>query len=154
MYFWKIESLKEDIANGSFTDKELIPYVVLYVCLYAVGIEIAAYSPYEDINIWTYVLSILNVVIPIVGTIYAYQKNGGGSGNNFASKYISIGFVVVVRFLVYLIPVMIFMIIYWTIKYGDQVELPTSIVEVIAFSSWYALIYFRVGKHIGDTVRA
>ncbi len=69
MYFWKIKSLKEDIINGSFTDKELIPYVVLYAGLYAIGIEMIGYFPYEGINVWTYILSILNVLIPIAGII-------------------------------------------------------------------------------------
>ena len=154
MYFWNIESLKEDIVNGLFADKELIPYVVIYVGLYAVSIEIIGYLPYEDINVWTYVLSILNVIIPIAGTIYAYKCNGGANGTNFASKYFSIGFVVGVRFLAYLIPLMVLMIVYWVVVFSDQEELSTTILEVVLFSSWYALLYFKMANHIGDTAKA
>lgn len=103
MYYWKVESLKEDIVNGAFTDKQLIPYMVLYVGLYALSMEITGYLPYEHVNNWTYILSVLSVLIPITGTIYAYKCNGGSNGKNFASKYFSIGFVVSVRFLIYLI---------------------------------------------------
>lgn len=154
MYFWKVESLKEDMANGIFTDKELIPYIVLSAGLYAVVIEMIGYLPYEDINVWTYVLSILNVLIPIAGTIYAYKCNGGSNGTNFASKYFAIGFVVGIRFLVYLIPLMVLMTIYWVTVFGDQEELPTTIVEVVLFSFWYALLYFKMANHISDTVKA
>jgi len=154
MYFWKIESLKKDIVGGSFTDKELIPYVVLFTGLYSIGIEITGYLPYEDINIWTYVMSAMNVLIPVIGTIYAYLRNGGSIGENFASKYFSIGFVISIRFLVYLIPLVVVMIIYWEIMFGEQEELPTTFIEVILFSAWYVLLYYRMAKHIGDTAKA
>ena len=153
MYFWKIESLKQDIRVGSFTDKNLIPYVVLYAGLCAIAVEMTGYMPYEDVSVWTYVLSMLNVLIPIAGTIYAYRCNGGANGENFASKYFSIGFVIGIRFLVYLIPLMVLMITYWVIVFGDQEELPTTFAEVVVFSFWYALLYFRMAKHIGDTVK-
>lgn len=154
MYFWKIESLKQEIKSGSFTDKELIPYVALYAGLYAIGIEFAAYMPYEDVTVWTYVLSVLNVAIPVVGTIYAYTCNGGANGENFASKYFSIGFVIGIRFLAYLIPAMSVLFTYWVIVFGEQEQLPTTFVEVMLFSAWYGLLYVRMAKHIGDTTRA
>lgn len=154
MYFWKVESLKKDIVGGSFTDKELIPYVVLCAGLYALDIEVTGYLPYEDVNILTYVMSALNVLIPILGTIYAYKCNGGSNGENFASKYFSIGFVISIRFLVYSVPLIVLMIFYWEIMFGEQEELPTTFVEVILFSAWYALLYFRVAKHISETTKA
>ena len=133
----------------------IIPYVVLYAGLNALGIEVTGYLPYEDVNIWTYVMSALNVLIPVAGTIYAYKCNGGGNGEKFASKYFSIGFVVVIRFLVYLIPLMVLMIVYWVVMFGEQGELPaTTFVEVVLFSAWYALLYFRMAKHISDTAKA
>lgn len=154
MYLWKIESLKEDIKNGDFKDKELIPYVVVSAGLYAASIEIVGYLPYEDTNAWRYVLSIFNVLIPIAGTIYAYKYNGGANGMNFASKYFSIGFVVGIRFVVYLIPLMVLMITYWVVVFADQEEWPTTILEVVLFSSWYAFLYFKMANHIGDTTKA
>jgi len=153
MYFWKIESLKKDIVDGSFTDKELIPYVLIYAGLYAVGMELTGYLPYEDPNIWAYVLSTLNVLIPIVGTFYAYKCNGGGNGENFASKYFSIGFVVGIRFLVFLIPFITLLFIYWMIRFGEQEELPTTYIEVTLFSTWCALFYYKMAKHISDTAK-
>jgi hypothetical protein len=153
MYFWKVESLKKDIVDGSFTDKKLIPYVVLSVGIYALGNGVAGYLPCEDVNIWNYILSILNVMIPIVGTIYAYKCNGGGNGKNFASKYISIGFVVGIRFLVYLIPLMVLIAIYGAVVFGEKEELPTTYVEVILFSAWYSLLYYKTAKHISDTAK-
>ncbi len=154
MYFWKIESLKRDIENRSFTDKELIPYVVLFVGFYALASEFTVYLPYEGINYLTYLMSVLNVLIPILGTIYAYKCNGGGNGENFGLKYFSISFVVSIRFLVYAVPVMILVIAYWIVAYSEQDEIPTTFFEVTLYSGWHALYYYRVAKHVGDTVRA
>jgi len=152
MYFWDIESLKEDIRRGEFTDKELMPYIVLSVVLYILGTEFTAYFPYENINIWTYLLSILNILIPLGGTLYVYKKNGGAKGNNFASKYISIGLVVGFRFLVYLVLVIMLLIIYWYFSFGEQEEeMPTTFVEVALSSSWYVLLYYQIAKHTEET---
>ncbi len=158
MYFWKVESLKKNIVDGSFTDKELIPYLVISIGLYALLIEVSGYLSYEyvniDVNIWSYVMSGLNILIPVAGTIYTYKCNGGGNGENFASKYISIGFVVLIRFLVYSIPLWGLMIVYFAVMtFRSQEELPTTYVEVIVLSAWSALLYYRIAKHIGDTAK-
>jgi len=153
MYFWKIESLKQDIRADLFTDKNLIPYVVLYIGCCVAAIEMNGYLPYEDINLWTYLQSTLFILIPIAGTIYAYSCNGGANGEGFASKYFSIGFVVGIRFVVFLIPIVVLMIIYWLVMFPEQEVFPTTFLEVLVLSSWYALAYFRIAKHIGDTVK-
>ncbi|MFP4550478.1 MAG: hypothetical protein ACLFNT_06710, partial [Spirochaetales bacterium] len=67
-------------------------------------VESWGYVPYEGTDIWTYVLSFLKVIIPVAGTIYAYQRNGGRNGTGFAKKFFSIGFVIGIRFLVCGVP--------------------------------------------------
>lgn len=151
MYFWNIESLKEDIRRGEFTDKELMPYIVLTVALYAIGIEFVAYFSYEDSNIWDYLLSILNILIPVGGTLYIYKKNDGAQGSDFAFKYFAIGFVVGIRFLLYLVGVMALLVIYWPFTFGDQEEVPTTFVEVILYSLWYVLLYYKIAQHTEES---
>lgn len=154
MYFWNIKSLKQEIKSGQFSDSRVFPYVVVYAFLYALIIEAIAYLPYEDVNMWTYTLSILNIVIAIGGTFYVYRKNGGANGEDFASKYFGIGFVVGIRFLFYLVPVMVFMSVYWVYAFDEEAIISTTPIEVVLFSFWYALLYYRIGIHMNDTAKA
>lgn len=154
MYFWNINSLKNEIVDGKFSDRKVFPYVVVCAALYAAIIEFTAYLPYEDVNNWTYTLSALNILVALGGTVFVYYSNGGANGKDFASKYFGIGFVISIRFLVYLIPLMILMMVYWIYAFEDQETIPTTPIEVVIFTSWYALLYFRIGKHVNDTAKA
>ena len=163
MYFWKIESLKKDITDGSFGDKELLPYLVIYVGLSALGAALVGYLPIENINMWDYVNSILYVLVPIVGTIYVYRQNGGGNGENFASKYLAIGFVVTIRFIGFLsiisLPIgvvyMFFGVVFdlFGVVPDEEEKNRTTFFGVISSFALHLLFFFRIGKHIGDTVK-
>ena len=154
MYFWNIEALKSDIKRGEFTDREAISYIVVSLFLYSLGTELIVLFPAEAAhNVWDGVNSLLNIIIPVVGTLYAYKKNGGASGRDFANKYFSIGFVMGIRFLVYLIGVIFLLAIYWSFVVPDEVDtIPTTWVEALLFSGWYAMLYYKIGEHIGETV--
>jgi hypothetical protein len=154
MYFWNIEALKSDIKRGEFTDREAISYIVVSLFLYSLGTELIVLFPAEAVyNVWDGVNSLLNIIIPVVGTLYAYKKNGGASGRDFANKYFSIGFVMGIRFLVYLIGVIFLLVIYWSFVVPDEVDtIPTTWVEVLLFSGWYAMLYYKIGEHIGEIV--
>jgi hypothetical protein len=159
MYIWKINELKKLIVERGLSEAQVFYYVLLFVGFSVVGIELMAYFPYEDPNVWNYLQSCLNFTIPIVGTIAAYHANGGAKGKSFAAKYFSISFVVLVRFLVYLIPVMVALFVYyalssdWSSLENDE-TFQTGWVEVVPLSVWYAALYGAVVKHIRDTAKA
>lgn len=151
MYFWNIEGLKKDHIEGTFTDKNVLPYILVYVGLGAFFGELMHYITYEEVNVWSYILSGLNVLIVVAGTLYAYQSNGGSQGDNFAAKYFSISFVVAIRMMLLLIPITVILILYWAAVFGDQEDIPTTLLEVVLFAFWLSLIYFKTAKHIGET---
>jgi len=112
------------------------------MALYIFFAEAMAYVPSEEEdNFWTYTTSVIGILIPILGTIYAYKKNGGENGKNFANKYFSISFVMGIRFLAYLIPIMIILIGYWEYRFGEQELIPVTPFEVILQAIWYGLLY-------------
>ena len=151
MYFWNINMLKEDIKSGNFGDKEAIVYIVISLALYSIGLELVSLLPMiENYNLWDYVNSFLSVLVPVLGTIYAYKKNGGDEGKDFANKYFSIGFVMGIRFLVYFIGVIVLLIIYWSYVFPNNEEMPTTFVEVLLFFIWYVALYFQIAKHIEE----
>ena len=155
MYFWNIEALKQEIVEGTFTDGEVIQYIIVFVGLSVAAIEVMMYFPYDGIiNYWTYTLSVLSLLINIGGTIYAYKLNGGPNGKDFASKFFGIGFVVAVRLFVYFIPVMVIMGLYWIDEFGTDKAISTTFFEVVVFAVWNILFYLRMAKHIENTAKA
>ena len=150
MYIWNIGALKKKLASERFSDKELIPYIVLYAGLSALVIEVNQYLQIEA-NAWDYIESVGALIMAIAGTVYCYKCNGGKNGTNFASKYFSIGFVIGVRFFVYLIPI-VFLLGFYTVIVFDQEGHPTNFLDTLVFSCWNAILYLRMAKHIGDTV--
>jgi len=151
MYFWNIDALIEDIKQGNFTDKEVLPYIILTLFLYNLGFELVYRFPAEEsYNLWDTIDAILSVVIPIAGTLYAYKMNGGAAGKDFANKYFSIGFVLGVRFLVYFVVLVVVLGIYWSVAFEDE-EVQTTFIEIVVFCLWYVLYFYQLGKYISET---
>jgi hypothetical protein len=159
MYFWKINDLKKLIVERGLSEAQIFYYVLLFVGLSVAGIEFTAYFPSENPNGWTYVQSGLNLFIPVTGTVAAYHGNRGAEGTAFAAKYFSISLVMLVRFFVYLIPVMVVLFVYYGLSIDwsspeaeDTFE--TGWFEVVLISAWSAALYARIVKHIRDTANA
>jgi hypothetical protein len=159
MYFWKINSLKKHVFENGLSEAQTFYYILLFVGLSAIGIELMPYLPTENPNSWNYIESIINILIPTIGTIMAYRANGASEGKRFAGKYFSISFVMGIRFLVYLIPAVIMLGVYYGLSVdwsSPDVEqaFDTGWFEVLLFSGWYAAIYWRVVKHVRDVAMA
>ena len=153
MYFWNIDALKDEIKRGDFGDEKAIAYIVISLILYSILFELVYLFPVtEERNTWDYVESVLSIVVPMMGILYAYQKNGGAKGKDFANKYFSIGFVVGVRFMVYSTGLMIVLFFYWNYVFSEDEEIPTTFVEVALYSIWYTVFYYRIAKHVEDTI--
>ncbi|AEF55318.1 hypothetical protein [Marinomonas posidonica] len=147
MYFWNIEALKNDIRADNFSEKERFIYFVIYFVFSAIGLELVMYMPIENANLWDYVDSFLNILIVLVGTVFAYKANGSSSGNDFLGKYFSISFVVLIRFLIYLIPLLVSYIIYYEYAYSYE-EVATNYIDVIPFLVLSSLLYWNICRHI------
>ena len=143
MYFWNIEKLKEDIVAERFSEKNRFAYLLIYVVLAVIVMEAFLYIEVENLNIWDVVSSIGNIVITIVGTFFAYEANGAREGKDFLGRYLSIGFVMSIRFLALLVPIMIALIF---LNDGER----TRPLESILLLAWLVFFFVRVCKHIGD----
>ena len=150
MYFWKIDSLKEDIRNGQLPERDKFIYAFIYIILTAVGLEALSWVPIENGNSWDILNSISNVLIVTVGTFYAYQANGAAKGFDFLGRYFSISFVVTIRFLALLILMLVPVTIYYIYFFGDDEEIPSTAFDTIPYLIWYAALYWRICKYISD----
>ncbi len=147
MYFWKIEKLKDDIKVGYFTEKDRFIYALIYFMSCAIGMEVMMLMPLENGNIWDFINSFSFVLIVLLGTICAFRANGSINGRDFLGKYLSIGFVMAIRFMVYAIPLFIMLSIYYFYAF-DEEECISSYIDVIPFLAWYAALYWRICVHI------
>jgi hypothetical protein len=57
-----------------------------------------------------------------------------------------------VRFLSYLMGVVVLIVIYWSFSFGDQEEIPTTFAEVALYSLWYALLYYKIAQHTEGSI--
>jgi hypothetical protein len=140
MYFWRIGELKIKLLSASLTERETLPYFIVFLALTAV----VPLFPSETMNLWDYLGVGWTALLVVIGTIYLYRRNGGDAGIHFVQRYFAIGWVATVR---------------WT-----ALVAPLFIVSNPLFSSpekttWYDFSYFaiaelvlyeRIGHHIAD----
>ena len=148
MYFWNIEALKKDIVKDRLTEKERFVYVLIYLVLTAVGFEYLQQVDTELANIWDSIEAIADVLIVLIGTYCAYRANGGENGQDFLGRYFSIGFVVSIRFFVYLIPIVILLSIYFVLSFPDSEVIETTPLEVSVLLAWNCCLYANIVRHL------
>ena len=150
MYFWKIEKLKEDIKSDRFSEKDRFAYFIVGITLSAIGMETTTGLVEENPNIWDMLSAIGNVIIAVVGTVFAYRANGSANGKDFLGRFLSIGFVVSIRFLVFIIPLLIALAFLSITVFPEVDENMSSLIFILPFLSWYALLFWYICRHIND----
>ena len=78
----------------------------------------------------------------------AFQANGGSSGEDFLGRYFSISLVVSLRSLIALIPIFLFLTIYYALAFSVEEEITSSAYDTLPFIIWYAAVYWRIYVNI------
>ena len=94
MYFTKYHPLKEKLRDRSVSDREALPYFLIFLALTAL---VTVFPMFESFNEWDFVSGVLSVILAVGGVIYAYKCNGGKEGFDLIQKYVVLGWVVVIR---------------------------------------------------------
>lgn len=147
MHFWRIEKLKQAMAERPLSERETLPYLVVYCALSSAVISI----PQEMGNGWDVAGAAWSVLLAVLGTIHIYRQNGGGAGQHFLQRYFAIGWVVAIRWLVIGIGCL------------AAFYLPLGLfAPEVAATRWYdfaflaaleAAVYWRIGHHVRDLAR-
>ena len=144
MRFWRVEQLKSEMRAQPLSERESLPYLVVYVALFT----LASGFPNLGFNLLDAIGNLLSVVIAIVGTIFIYRQNGGTDGRFFLQRYFVIGFVVGIRCVAAIVAGM-FVLIAVLDSLGilsDETTLYDFILMVIA----EIFVYWRIACHVGD----
>ena len=115
MYFWNLGRLKQDLASRGLTAAESFRYLVVFLVLASLPV---LFDPPDHYNRWKVIAAALNLLIVLAGTRHIYSCNGGAEGRDFLQRYMSLGWVCGVRYLVMFV-------------------IPVSIVGGIVYASWF-----------------
>ncbi|MBI3731668.1 MAG: hypothetical protein HY254_25490 [Burkholderiales bacterium] len=153
MYFWKLDLLKKQLIAQGLTEAQMFSYMLVYVIFSAIAVELMAYFPHESVDGWTYLTTILNVLIPVVGTMMAFRANGGASGSQFLARYISISLISSIRYLVLVISMMVPLTIVAIVLQG-AFDVFSGPVPDLLFATTYAFLYLYIVKHVREVAAA
>ena len=154
MYFWRIEKLKQEMTERPLSEREALPYLVVFVVLSSA----VAYIPQTLHNIWDGLEAMWSTLLAALGTIYIYRRNGGSKGQHFLQRYFALSWVIAIRMLVILIPLAVLFYGSLGVVQAFQ-ETPGADLEG---TQWYdflilaaieAVLYWRIGHHVGDLAR-
>ncbi len=144
MRFFRIEQLKAEMRAQPLSERESLPYLVLYVAFFT----LASGLPVLEFNLFDGLDTLLSVVIAVVGTILIYRQNGGINGQFFLQRYFAIGFVVSLRCLVVIGVAMLFLVIVLD-SLGMLIE-ETTWYDLILVVAAELLLYWRIAHHVRD----
>ena len=148
MYFWKIDKLKKDLVKQSLSESESLKYLIATAIVYSLEM-----IPFLENNLWDVFSALIMGIITIFGVYYAYKCNRGSSGSNFLQKYISIGWVVGIRWVVLVaLPIVIVYFIAVGIYIAGIPE-STTLSDMVFLNLLYLTYFWLLGKHIKDTVK-
>ena len=148
MYFIKYSPLKEKLRNRELSEREALPYLIVFMAL---SMAVTSFPLYDGFNIWDAISGILSVVIAVWGVVYSYKCNQGADGYDLIQKYFVLGWVVAIRCLLGFIPAAI--VCYVGAELLGLVSDESNWVDVTITSVFLIVLYFKTGRHIKDTTR-
>jgi hypothetical protein len=146
MYWIRYQPLKDRLKKRSISDREALPYLLLFSGLEAIALSLPATS---EMNKWDIIQTISYVLVTLLGVFYVYRRNGGNDGYDIIQKIVVLGWVVAVRYFLVVIPlsVTIYLIVHYHAPTGDE----TTLFDAVFYTVISAIYYERLGRHISDT---
>ena len=150
MNFISYQPLKEQLRSRTFTDRQALPYFILF-CVLSVPVPTSVTA-----NSLDRVLTGCWVLITALGLLYAYRKNGGSDGVDFIKKFIALGWIALVRWTLVFIPLSVIVMIavgHFGGPLDESVKAEaTEWFHLIAPCIFMIVLFQRIGWHIKDTV--
>ena len=163
MYLWNIKALKKSLSTQALTETQTFWYFFAVLTLETLFYNMTSLFPGDEpLEVWDYVEYLGAVILTIGGTYVVYRANGGASGRHFLSRYFPLMWVLTIRFLAWMIPILIgvglLMFGIAVILLGADSEDPdfTSISRALLIASWVWLLvfYYRLAIHMRDVAKA
>lgn len=143
MYIWKIGELKAQLSQGELSEPEAFKYLMANTVLYSLST-----IQYFDPNRYDTLSGFLGLCITIAGLWFIYKCNGGKNGKHFIHRYLSVGWVVFVRFFVlFILPASIILSLFQEFYLGGIPE-ETGFFDVFYINMAEVVYVLWMAKHI------
>lgn len=143
MYIWRIDKLVEELTAGNLPENESFKYLVANTVL--ISLSTIQYSKPNQFDLWT---SILAVIVAVAGVFFIYKCNGASTGKDIIIRYLSVGWVVLVRICVLLmLPSLVVLMVIQEVYMGGIPEESTSI-DLVALTLIEVIYIFCVARYI------
>lgn len=162
MYFWNLRALKRDLIATGLPESQLFKYFLAVLMFEAALWQLLALFPSEaEPGLWDYLHVAVALAMTLAGTIVAYRVNGAGAGRNFLGRYFPLMWVLTVRFLAGLVPLMAVLVGAllvaggWFAEPDAGTEEVDDVVWAVTVATWAvtALFYYRLAVHVRDVAR-
>jgi len=143
MYLWKIKNLKEDIEENRVSVGDKVLYLIFFSLLY---FTLLIQSLMQINNFWNLKMVMVQVVISVLGIVYAYYKSKRKAF--FVHDFSSVGWVFLLRSLFFMSLGMLNLYVMSSL-FGVE-ELFSAKNAIIIAMMFEILLYWRIGSHIAS----
>lgn len=140
MRFWNLERLRSELIAGDLPPREGLQYLIATAVL-----TIVAYAlPMPEWNQWDSIQVGSDIILVVLGTLWIYRANGGPEGRDFLGRFLALYWLVGLRMLVLVLVPTVAVMLFLETKYLGRFPEETTPVEVVVYSFWNAVFYWRV----------
>ena len=141
MYFFSLKKLKKELQVAPLTEKQTLPYLIAWLVSYTLSYQmtswITSFAAGREETRYN------------LGTLWLFHKNHGDKGCYFIQRYLAVGWVASMRFMIFgsLFYILIFIFLE---QFGYNFDDLTGF-NGFAFCLVLEVLYFwYLGKHIAD----
>ena len=150
MRFWSIQQTRADLIEGRVGERETFRYIFASLLLLAYSSAYFGHAQGREAHSWSGISTLLGAISAAVGVYVAFRANGGASGRNFAARYFALSWVLYIRFMAGVAPLVVTMVVLAT-------HLPVMVVRralVPIGIAYLGLFYWRMYVHVKEVAEA
>lgn len=144
-YLWNTGFVRDLLRTERLSEAATFRYFLVIMAFDWLQFTFIATTPTPSISVWSTASSWASFAITVLGLLYLYRKNGGGTGKQFLRRYFPLSVTVGWKFVVAMFVVL------WLIP----VTLAAQGNETVGWSTTVALaviniiMIWRIGFHLG-----
>ncbi len=150
MYFWKTNKLESDLNRGSLTQNDRYKYLLAFMIITVVCIEMSSYVP-ELPSLTRLVESSSVFLATILGTMYCYKTNREGDNSDFIDRFICLYLPIFIRLMVFFSIIFSLYMILGFALLGDSFDKftdSTNWIDVIFIVGFEIIFYWKLSASI------
>ena len=157
MYFWRIELLKSELRRGPLSQRAAFGYILATLVTYAVltGFPGAWNNDPTPPTVTDWIGFVAAIFITVSGTYASYRANGAGVGEDFASRYFALGWVLGIRLMVMVVvPLILGVFLFLYLIRAEPTDAEICWLAVGTAVAVQLVFYRQLWSHIGQLARS